>query len=277
MERVSWPVHRFYWAILDTSRLPPNSRGARRERLEFALERYVPVPLESIHAAFQKLDQDRVLACAVERGLIESEVDASACSLTPAGPPAFAPDADVSGLELLSGPFEPPVVSRARARNRIECAVMIVLVASAVSAGLARRAHWHDSRRQSAESIQAALIDEVLPGIDAARRTALQLTGELRRLERTRAGRPTDVPTIVPQLASMFECWPSDPPAQAESIIVTETSLTIIATLDSIADVATLAAAIDHVPGWTMAQPEVRSSEGRARATIRFQRDQEAR
>jgi hypothetical protein len=277
MEQVTWPADRFYWAILDTSRLPrAASQSNRRAQLEFALERYLPIPLEQVQAAFHRLDRDHTVACAAERDAITSRVEPTACSLKPACAPAFVAGADVSRLELLTGDLEPASVVSAKARTRIELAVIIVLLASIVSAGLTRRAQWHLERRSSAESIQRQLLGVVLPGVDPSRQSALQLTGELRRLEQTRSGGPTEVPSAVPQLAMMLDRWPSGPAAQVESIIVTETSLTVIATLDSMTDVSRLAAAIEGAPGWSMSQPEVRSHQDRVRATIRLQRNQEA-
>src|SRR5688572_9736838 len=106
-----WPAERFYWAVLEA---PGWARsGPIADGLRGPLADEVPTSLD-LHGACAPLGDGTVLACAAPASEIEA-LRATALSLTPESLPDFARGrCDPSVLNLLTGPFEPLPVRRAR-------------------------------------------------------------------------------------------------------------------------------------------------------------------
>jgi len=151
---VAWPPERFYWAVLDTSILPDRARWWRRsrEQYEYLLEPFLPIPISDVHAVYEPIDDDRVLACAVERRVLEGEIPAGAVTLSPSGAPPVTSEVDDEGdllgetlaaralrMNLLTGSYAPAPVRRTRARLRRTVFALLTLVFAFILLGLERR------------------------------------------------------------------------------------------------------------------------------------------
>jgi hypothetical protein len=269
----TWPADRFYWAMLDVSSLPPRLLGRPSpRRLGYLFERYLPAPIESVHAAYTMIEKGRVLACAVDRARLDQDCPSDAIALAPRSPPPFI-DADVSGLNLLVGDYEPESISRRRARWRFELAAALVLIAAVILAGMHRRAQRHEAHLAATSAALAEVYDETLgPAEPSAQPASLRLTAELRRLQQTRGGVAVEPASAASGLAALLAPWPADLDVRTESVVVTESSMTLVVLLADNEEVQRFAASIAGVEDWTMIQPQVRSVRDGVRATIRFQR-----
>jgi len=274
-----WPADRLYWAVLDTTGLPPaRSRRARERQLGYVLERFIPLPLERVYAAYRRLDDHRVLACAAERDLL-ADLDPDAVTLTPESIPSFIEEpVDPDSFNLLTGQFEPRIVKAARARWRFELAAAVLLVALIGTLGLVRRADWHGRRAADAAIVIGDLYDRVLDPGPSVLPASLRLTTELRRLSQTRtspaaATMPRDAGAA---LGAVLSLWPADLEARTESIVVAESQITITSILDTNEQVQALADLLGRAEGWTIAQPTFHENRGRVRGIICLTRAAEA-
>jgi hypothetical protein len=157
----TWPMERFYWAVLEApgyTRAGPLAPGLRP-----LLDDDVPVPGESLHAVGVPLGGGRLLVCAAERERLAG-VDAGVLRLTPGDVPEFAGGVDASGLNLLVGEFEPGLLRRARTRRHLLAMAACLLCAALVSVGLLRRAAGWNTLAHDAGSATRAVIHRASAG-----------------------------------------------------------------------------------------------------------------
>jgi hypothetical protein len=273
-----WPADRFYWAVLDTTGMPrARSRRARERQLGYQLERYLPVPLEQVQATYLRLHDHRVLACAVEQDRL-ADLDHNVVTLAPQAVPRFVEEpVDAGSLNLLTAEREPRIVKSARARCRLELAAAVLLITLIGTLGLVRRAQWHDRRASETAGMVADVYDQILESGPSVLPSSLRLKTELRRLRQTHA---SPVANTAPRdagaaLASLLSAWPPGLELQTESIVVTESQITITALLDTHEQVQALADAVGGVVGWTISQPTFHEFRGRVRGTIRLTRKED--
>src|SRR5690606_6853138 len=126
----------------------------------YLLEPLLPVPIESVHAVYVTLGDDRMLACAAPKEALEG-VGPDALLLSPESlPDAVATsDVDPSRLNLLVGPYQPRPLRRLRAVWH----VIIAACASLVTFGLHTRARVYERAAADADQLLTALYDQALP------------------------------------------------------------------------------------------------------------------
>lgn len=273
-----WPPDRFYWGVLDIS---PLERSHRRsaQRLSFLFEPLLPIPLDSVHAVFVRVDNDRVLACAATFELLEEGVDPEVLTLTPTALPAHLVElsVDPSRLNLLIGRYTPRPIRRERQQlvHRAIGAIIVLLVL--VSAGLYRRAlHLEQAHTAIAMRTDAVYTDILGPSAHTrAQPPSLQLTAELRRLQRTRQA--TALPVVdsfdlARELEQLFSRWPNDTHLVTDLIALSPEALTIRASLPS-EETQQALTAIQAWNDWQRVQPEIINQRGRSNLTLRFTRE----
>ena len=283
-----WSADRFYWAILDASSLPGRLTGRSRrqdERLGYLFESVLPgVTIEQVQAVYQRLpgDTKRVLACGIARNVLEQEVDQCALTLSPQTAPAFVDERiEPAALNLLTGRFLPGAVRRAHRRLILSIGLVLTLCAVLVIVGLERRTNAQRRAQDDVLTARTAILEQILgsaapiPGAGAG--AELRLTAERRRLEQTRSQdvAVSELHDSARVLARLLALWPSDVPAQTESLSISSTSITIRAQVPSMADAQRLADALARFPKWQLHQPQSESRRDHVQVTLRLGRNQE--
>lgn len=290
-----WPADRFYWAILDASSMPGRLtvRSRRQhERLGYLFESVLPgVTIEQVQAVYQRMpgDAKRVLACGITCNVLEQEVDQCALTLSPQTAPAFVDERiEPTALNLLTGRFLPRAVRRVRRRLILSIALVLTLCAVLVIVGLERRTSAERRAHDDVLTARTAILQQVLgsaapapgmgadtPGAGAA--VELRVTAERRRLEQTRSHdvAVSDLHDSARVLARLLALWPSDVPAQTQSLSISSTSITIRAQVPSMTDAQRLADALARFPNWQLHQPQSESQRDHVQVTLRLGRNQE--
>ncbi len=289
-----WPADRFYWAILDASSLSgrPTVRSRRQhERLGYLFESVLPgVTIEEVQAVYQRLpgSAKRVLACGFTRNVLEQEVDQYALTLSPQTLPAFVHERiEPAALNLLTGRFLPTAVRRGQRRLMLSIGLALALCAILAIVGLERRTSAQRRAHDDVLAARTAILEQVLgsaapgigadiPGIPGAG-AELRLTAERRRLEQTRSHdvAVSELHDSARVLARLLGLWPSDVPAQTESLSISSTSITIRAQVPGMADAQRLADALARFRGWQLHQPQSESRRDHVQVTLRLGRNQE--
>lgn len=269
------PAPELYWAVLDTSSLPPArplDRAGHERRLGYLFEHFLPVPIEDVHPAYLPIGEQRVLACALDRQTLCQLTDETTLSLIPSKvPPALNAQADPARLNLLRGEFEPPARRHTRRRSTLVTAAAISLCAALLWLGLARRTH---ALRQETIATRAAetelyrsagLLDEGVPGV-------ARLTAELRTLERTRTHTPPDREQndAGSLLGALLISWPNGLRLRTDSISVAPATISLRAIAPDPATAAQLQRSLQAPPGWRMLQPTVRTERDGVAMHLRF-------
>lgn len=282
-QRVVWPAHRFYWAVLDASVVPGGllHRRPSDEALGFLFESELPVPIDRIHAVYVPVKRNRFIACGVEHDrILESAELHDALTL---GPEAFPSDlrtdleVDVGSINFLTGRHEPVPVKRERRRLLLESAASVALITAAVAFGAERRiGAWHRATGEMMSARESAFNDLYPPQSTApsSQPPALRLVAELRQLERTRGGAAQSVSSDDPQaaqlLASLLERWPSQQPIMTESLSVTPESVTLVGLLATAPAAQDFVSAFDLPDQWEARQPQISAVTNGVRLTWRL-------
>ena len=284
-----WPADRFYWAILDASSMPgrPTVRSRRQhERLGYLFESVLPgVTIEEVQAVYQRLpgDAKRILACGLPKNVLKNDVDASAVTLTPESTPGFLEGpVDLARLNLLTGSFLPQAVRHLRRRWRLHVCLIFTFCAALLIVGLERRTNLHRHWISDLAAAQETIIKQVLgpnttlPGAGAGA-GELRLIAQRRRLEQTRSDDlpVSEVGNAAAILTRLLALWPQDLHAQTQSISITSSSITVRASVPTMADAQTLADAFTSINGWRLQQPQSEVRRDRVDVTLRFEPNQE--
>lgn len=277
---IAWSPDRLYWAVLD----PPSGRRssllfrrqAQRRELEFALEGEIPVPLESVHATFTPLDDERVLACAVARD--ELKVIGDALSLAPSALPGWIDaEVDAASIELLTGSFTPRRIMGLRRHWALVLITFVVIALGLISVGLELRVRAAASERQQVKSEFGAMLTEA--GFEGPPSQArMQLIGRIRTLEQA-APDPSTAPALESMVvaALVLQAWPDDETIELGSIEATGERVVISAAAPDASGAGDLASAMESAlveEGWRAMPPDVMRLRGGVRITLRFEQEE---
>ncbi len=281
--RLRWPAEEFYWALLDRSLVRRRSRGSD-EQLGYLFEPLIPQSLEEIHAVYEPLPDNRILACGASREAL-AEVPEGVMRLTPSELPLFVtaaiPDLhdsfDINRLNLLRGDFLPPKLRKLRRKWAMLMAFIAIACALIVSVGQARRATMHNVQRNEFNVQTATIYEQVLgPAYrSSALPPALQLEAHVRELRQTRSN-ATHIekpPNAGVTLAKVLQRWPSDLFLETESIHVTEDAVHIQGKVGTAADAQAFASYFEGMEGWRLQQPSLRSSSNGVQIAVRLSRE----
>ncbi len=282
---ITWPAHRFYWALLDASVLPRRffQRGPDSRALGYLFESDLPVPIERVHAVYLPLGDNRFIACGIEHERLTTDLSLrEALTLSPDGiPEEVVPECPVGPrpINLLTGLHEPTLVRRERRRFIGESAVVAALLLLAVVLGAERRIDaWNRAIVEMQAKSQAVYDDLYPPEISApsTQPMPLRLVAELRQLERTRgrAAQSSDLeePQSGHTLAALLQRWPTDQPIMTESISVTPASVTLIGLLPTAPAAQGFVSAFQLPDEWEARQPQISTVSDGVRLTWRLTR-----
>lgn len=275
------PATAFYWAILDASDLPANTERwndpSLRATLDERLQDQLPIAVEELAIAFNRINQASILACALPVSTLRCAVEEQPelLLLAPdAVPPELNTAADAHALNLLNGPFEPPALARAKQR-RTNTALAICAVAIALASfGILRRTGHLRSEAATLESEMTDAAAQTSGSRADLERSRRLLESERERLILTRTERaqkhiPTDVSSAV---AAILAAWPTDLEVRTQALSATAQGLTIAAELHDGAGGQELATALGSVPGWNLQVPRIRSNGKSVRFDASLQR-----
>lgn len=273
---VRLPPERFFFAILDPSSLPRAGRAARRDQLGFLFESQLPIPLESLHAVYERLDGDRALACGMDREVLAAEAG-DAVTLGPSALPDWTTTGttgfDTGRINLLTGPFEPAGLVGARRRWVSQCAAVLLVCSAMLSIGMHRRVVAEGRERRQADTLTEQAYLESLGPSAPGQPPAARLTAELRRLRQTRSPEAslTQPADAAPLLSEALSRWPAELHAQAEQVTAGDRTVRLVVRLPDAAAAETLTESLVANRAWRTAgeQSVERTPEGvRARFTI---------
>lgn len=271
------PSERFYWAVLDTSRLSGTTRSRPRQ-LGYLFESVLPEPIDSVYAIYRSLGGDRTLACGISVQELAAATTPDTTTLGPASLPHFLTEQvgdaiSTADLNLLVGPHEPPGIRRHRRRLTLAvCAAGIVATALLI-VGQQRRAGQLDQARALREAAIAAIYDQTIGPPTGSLPQDARLTAELRMLDRTRGPRQEAVgpAEVTPQLAGMLASWPSDLHIQTEQLAVGPTLISLNARLPDEAAAERFEAELLAPPGWRKTQPSIQAERGEIIVRVRME------
>ncbi|MEW6747312.1 MAG: hypothetical protein AB1486_31665 [Planctomycetota bacterium] len=271
-----WPHERFYWGVLDTGRLP-SSRKPSREELDYLFEPLLPEPLETVQAVYAPLGSRRYLACAVPSSVLESELGREAVTLAPSSLPDFVDgEVEPARLNLLTGPFTPPVMSAIKRRIRLEVAFTVALSVLLVALGFERRIRDAEAAVESLQEATDRVYEQVLgPGFQQATLPpSLQLEAEWRRLRQTRTsdGALFALPDVAVDLSRILALWPPSIPFDVQSLQITPDTIHLQALLPRSEEAQTLASAVEGLAGWSHDPPSVHAAGNGFLTTLRYTR-----
>lgn len=278
---VSLPSERFYWALIELneplSERPWRARwdfSRRREELLYRFEEVIPIPIEEVHAVFLPVDQRRILACGMERDILQRYRLKDILELGPQSVPECLTESGITELKLnlLSGPMTPPALTTSRRRWISAACWWLCVGVLALSLGLMRRAsaNFVFAKGLSAQAhslIHDSLVDGRLT-VDSGSGSLppeLQLTAELRRLRQTRGQRVAAMPMVADaceSLIALLQAWPRMGHLRTEFIGVTPATLSLAGVADDSAAASQWSQAFASIPGWRLEQPEVSGVAG---------------
>ncbi len=270
------PPEQFYWARLETTQLGESRRPNLRS-LGYLFESVLPIPIEDVHAVYERIDANTFLACAMSCTELSELNFAGAITLTPSAVPTFLEcNVEASRLNLLTVQFAPPQARRLKTQCLAIAIVLVVGIAVLLIFGM--------ERRINAMQAQAVLYDErentvarSILGDDASANSLpvrLQLTALARELRSTRDVQtgPIESSDAAVALSELLTVWPRNVSIQTTSLSVTPQMITIQGSLDNAGNVQQLADALQILSAWDLRQPRVNSSRDSVRTTIQLVR-----
>jgi hypothetical protein len=266
VRHASWPVERFYWAVLEA---PGYARaGTLPPGLRPLLEDEVPVAADTLHAVATPLDAGRLLACAASREDLAA-LGPSTLSLTPSGMPEFADGAQAHSLNLLIGEFEPVVLRGARTRRHMLAMAACLAAAALASVGLIRRAaHW-DRVRADVRSAGADVLKTIdLPSADALGLELARLRGSVPPETLSPRDAKPRTPDAAETLASLLSAWPSQIPSRPQSLIINSAGVAVAVNLEGGA--APFLREFKAPEGWAAEEPHLNTAGATTRVNLQL-------
>jgi hypothetical protein len=282
LEHAAWqrsvPASACYWAILDTGSLGVSTPAllkqmvtGRSPALDAALERWLPLFIEQVHATYRVAwDQQGnpvVVACAVPRTLLEGRQD-GALALMPGAMPSHLAERlrelpGPDGYNLLVGEFEPRVIAQVRRRSRLLATAAIVLLTGIAAFGLLRRAAHAEARAAATTRATEQIHAQLAPDAQTPAVARTRMTSELRRLKAAQHGsgateQTLDAPAVLGELLARWprEAGNSGLYIKTQSIQVTSTGITVTVMVPAEAKAEPLIAALGEIPDWTLQQSQ---------------------
>ncbi len=282
------PADQFYWGILDRSVLPRSARHAP-EQLGYLFESRLPVPIDSIHAVYIPIDDDRVLAVGAPVEFLNEADLTDVLTLTPDELPEWIDDdvrteVDVDSINLLTGPWTPIAIRRGRRRMTGWATAFVVACAGLLMVSFERQRHAFataegDARDATMDVYAEVLGDSVRATVNSSFPPEQRLIAEHRRLLQTRSG-PEETREeridAADLLTAIIERWPTEQYIETETISVTGGAVTLVLRAPSLEDVQPIADAFADLPGWQVTQPQTVARQDHVDITLRFTRKEAA-
>ncbi|MFI4853471.1 MAG: hypothetical protein ACIAQF_00660 [Phycisphaerales bacterium JB065] len=178
-------------------------------------------------------------------------------------------------LNLLTGQYEPPVVSAQRRRYIAASAVAwtAAVVILFLGGHLKTREKQAEARGLNART-EALMSSVVGQRAQASGQPVLALFqsewNEARRAAGPEINEPTD-PDLIDQFAALASVWPAEPARRLRRLEVSGGRVMILAATDDAEAAARFFSALSDIPGWTPKVPSVTPAEGESLVRIELQ------
>lgn len=264
-----WPADRFFWAVLapDVSVREKLEAPSVRAELDDLLAAHLPLPAETVAAAYAQLPDGRVLACAASSEQIRAEAS-GAVTLTPIDLPCWLtamPEGGLAALNVLTGPFTPRAVASARLRVPMIGAAVVTLASAIACLEFANRiattntaiVHASDATRALADSQAARGIPPSIEPLE------LRAAAEAVRLRATRAAGIRDgASDASTMLESVLRAWPADGSANLLNLRSSPSGVMIVAVAPRPDDANRLIQAMSSIRGLRPGRSEITQQFG---------------
>ena len=264
-----------FWGILDLARVPTRDRR-KRETLDLLFDARLPVPIEQVHAVYQHVDDDRVIACAA---LVDVLRDARSkyTVVRPSSVPEWldAP-VDLDNINLLHGPMRAVRVDRARSRLLASGTAAAALLACTTTIGAWRHAAAYAQGEQLNSTVRETLYEQALdPSVVSTQPSSVRLTSEILRLtsitNELDLEDPGDSQTAPAELMSvLLAAWPDHCNARTERLSVGPDVILIAVLVPDTQAAGEFVAALSPPAGWLADQPRIRAQRDGTSVQLRF-------
>lgn len=272
-----------YWCAVDPQTLPQRVRTMRDihraiEALDALFEEVLPCRLSEVHRVYAPVGDGRVIGCAAAKETVaELQSEGRLSALPDKIPLEFGIEyhAVRDCLNLLSGRYEPPVVSAQR-RRFIGASVGGWLVAALM---LFLGGHLK-SREQQAEArglndrTEALMASVVGQRAQASGQPVVALFqsewNEARRSSQPESEESV-VPDLIDQFATLASAWPAEPARRLRRLEIFAGRVTIVAATDDAEAAARFSSAFRDIPGWRPSVPSVTATDAESLVRIELQ------
>lgn len=278
---VELPCSCFYWCILEASGVSARgvnvpSSNASANLLNDMLEEHLPLPLEKIHVIYRRIDEHRVLACALPVEALEA-VTSHTVILRPDSMPLFVSsvcDVRPSVLNMLVGPFESQPVKNERSKGHWLLAASLVAASVLTVIGLVRREHhWNETKRLTDIAFESVANrfqpDPPVRLTDVPVRVRAEIS-ELRQIVESSDPAKTSPHDAAVVLGDVLAAWPKDAVARTDLISVSPTSVSMNVQVEG--DAQSFIAGLTPPTGWSLDPPRLNVIRGSSHLAIQLRR-----
>jgi len=305
---ITWPPERFFWALIDPSKLPRSLArqgiATSHPALDELIVDQLPLPLHELHVVYQRVsnNNNRLIACAARTNDLRDlpietlELKASHLprwldeALTPIDTHpdlSIMPESDhfqhetiaqssaASLPNVLIGTHAPHSIRRHARHRDLIFACTLLSLCLCLALGMNRRAAASRTQAQNFATATAGLVRANVPSLPASWPAIIsELETEHHNFTRTRTQ-----PMIPPRdaaevLAGLLARWPLATSVQTQSLRVAEDQMTITVSTSLVDNARAFANNIIAPSGWVLSEPQLSSSGNASILMISAYRDQ---
>ncbi len=263
-----------YWCVVDPQTLPLRVRSSREirranEALDALFEEVLPCKLSEVHRVYAPVGDGRVVGCAAATGTVaELQSEGRRSALPDRIPAEFGIDHEAirDRLNLLSGRYEPPVVTAQR--RRIAAASAIAWIAAALMLFLGGHLKSRDQQAEARslnDRTEALMASVVGQRSQASGQSVMAMFQSEWNEARRAAGAVPEEPAVhdlIDQFAALAAAWPAEPARRVRRLEVSAERVMILAATDDAEAAARFSSAFRDIPGWIPSVPSVTAAEG---------------
>ena len=267
------PSDQCYWALLKGTGAGGLRGSRKREALLYELERYIPVPIESVAVSFVPC-QDRIIACAAPLRVIE-EFRLTSDSVIPDALPKGldAGTLNRTSFELLSGPTKPKRQERFERLRLICIASLAILASAALTKGfVVRTGQVSTQTAQLKDQIENAYGYAIDLSAPSTQPPHVRLVSAVRDAEANAASAPaeTRLEDALPLLLHILSHWPESDSLGLNRLTIGNTEATLDLSLDTSTDASDVLEALGAPDGWLSRSPRIRQQRDGQSVLITF-------
>lgn len=271
--RTSIPSDQCYWALLKGAGASGLRGSRRREALLYELERYIPVPVESVAVSFADC-QDGIVACAAPMQVIQ-EFRLTSESVIPDTLPAGLNSGtlDREAFELLRGTTKPKRQERFERLRLICIASLAILASAALTIGFViRTGQVSTQTAQLKDQIENAYEYALDLSAPSTQPSHVRLVSAVREAEANAASLPaeTQQEDALPLLLHILSQWPESDSLELNRLTIGNTEATLDLSLDTSTDASDVLETLGAPDGWLSRSPRIRQQRDGQSVLITF-------
>ncbi len=271
--RTTIPRDKCYWALLKGTGASGLRGSKRREALLYELERYIPVPIESVTASFIACE-DGIIACAAPIATIDQLRLTNESAIPDALPVGLASESlDRASFELLQGPTKSRRQEQLERFRLLGIASLATAASAALTIGLASRTGQISTRTdQINDQIKTAYGHALDLSAPSAQPPHVRLVSAVREAEANAASTPADTERAdaLPVLLHILSQWPESDSLELNRLTIGENEVTLDLSLDTEADAPSVLEALNVPDGWLSRSPRIRQQRDGQSVLIAF-------